>query len=218
MDKIHIYCMPGLGANPKIFEHINLPKDKFELHFLEWKIPLSIEESLEKYAVRISQEITHKNPVLLGVSFGGILMQEVSKIITFKKIILISSIKSHHEFPNRLKLIQITKVYKFFPTKIVENLEQYTKYFLGDFLKKRAELYEMYLSVKDALYMKWAIYNVLHWQQDSAPENTLHIHGNKDHVFPSKHIKNFVLVDQGTHVMILLKAKIISDIIIRNLT
>ena len=129
--------MPGLGANPKIFEHISLPKDMFELHFLEWKTPLSIEEPLEEYARRMSQDIIHKNPVLLGVSFGGILMQEVSKIIPFKKIILISTIKSHHEFPNRLKLIQRTKVYKFFPTKIVENLDQYTKYFLGDFLKKK---------------------------------------------------------------------------------
>ena len=119
MDKIHIYCMPGLGANPKIFENIILPKDTFELHFLQWKIPLSIEEPLEKYAIRMSKDIIHKNPVLLGVSFGGILMQEISKIITFKKIILISTIKSHHEFPNRLKLIQRTKVYKFSLPKLL---------------------------------------------------------------------------------------------------
>ncbi len=218
MDKTHIYCMPGLGANPAIFENISLPEDRFELHFLEWKIPLSIEETLEEYAIRMSKDIIHKSPVLLGVSFGGILMQEVSKIIPFKKIILISTIKSHHEFPNRLKLIQRTKAYRFFPTKIVENLDHYTKYFLGDFLKKRAELYKMYLSVKDALYMKWAIFNVLHWKQDTLPLNTLHIHGNKDHVFPSKNINNFVVVDEGTHVMILLKAKKISEIIIKYLT
>ena len=218
MDKIQIYCMPGLGANPKIFEHIFLPKEMFQLHFLEWKIPLSPDESLEEYAIRMSQDISHRNPVLMGVSFGGILVQEISKIIPVKKVILISSIKSHYEFPNRLKLIQLTKAYKLFPTKIIEDLEYYTKYFLGDFLKKRAEIYEKYLSVKDARYMKWAIYNVLHWRQEEPPLNSLHIHGNNDHVFPSKYINNYTLVDKGTHIMILLKAKIISDIICKSLT
>jgi hypothetical protein len=75
----------------------------------------------------------------------------------------------------------------------------------------------MYLSIKDARYMKWAIYNVLHWQQENAPKNILHIHGNDDHVFPSKHINNFILVNKGTHVMILLKAKEISEIIYKNI-
>ena len=45
MEKIHLYCMPGLGASSKIFERISLPKDKFELHFLEWKIPTSLDET-----------------------------------------------------------------------------------------------------------------------------------------------------------------------------
>ena len=218
MEKVQIYCMPGLGASPKIFEHISLPKDTFELHFLEWKIPLSLDESLEDYAKRMCEEIIHKNPVLLGVSFGGILVQEIAKIIEVQKIILVSSIKSHHEFPYRLKLIQITKAYKLFPAKIVEHLEDYTKYFLGDFLKKRAELYAMYLSVRNADYMRWSIHQVLHWKQENPPENILHIHGNDDHVFPSKHIKNFIQVDTGNHVMILLKAKVISKIISKSLT
>jgi len=145
-------------------------------------------------------------------------VQEIAKIIAVKKIILVSSIKSHHEFPNRLKLLQKTKAYKFFPTKIIENFDKYKKYFLGDFLKKRADLYSLYLSVNDALYLKWAIYTILHWQQDKIPENILHIHGNNDHVFPSKHIHNFTEINNGSHVMILLKANEISTIIYKNLT
>jgi len=218
MKKIQIYFMPGLGANPKIFEHISLPKDRFEIHLLEWKIPVSENESIQDYAQRMAYEIKHQNPVLLGVSFGGVLVQEIAKIIAVKKIILVSSIKSHYEFPNRLKLLQKTKAYKFFPTRIIENFDKYKKYFLGDFLKKRADLYTLYLSVNDALYLKWAIYTLLHWQQDKIPENILHIHGNNDHVFPSKHIHNFTQINKGTHVMILLKANEISTIIYKNLT
>ena len=213
MEKKHIYFMPGLGANSKIFEYISLPKDQFDVHLLEWKIPVSEEESIEDYAKRMTGEIKHENPVLLGVSFGGVLVQEIAKIIAVEKIILVSSIKSHHELPNRLKLLQKTKGYKFFPTKIIENFEKYKKYFLGDFLRKRADLYTNYLSVNDAKYLNWALYSLLHWQQEKASKNTDHIHGDNDHIFPSKHIKNFIKINDGTHVMILLKAKEISEII-----
>jgi len=216
MKKTQIYFMPGLGANPKIFEHISLPKDTFEMHLLEWKTPVSEDQSIQDYAQRMAYEIKHQNPVLLGVSFGGVLVQEIAKIIDVEKIILVSSIKSHHEFPNRLKFLQKTKGYKFFPTKIIENFDKYKKYFLGDFLKKRADLYTNYLSVNDAKYLKWALHSLLHWQQENAPKNIVHIHGDNDHIFPSKHIKNFIKINNGTHVMILLKAKEISEIIIKS--
>jgi surfactin synthase thioesterase subunit len=218
MAKIQLYCMPGLGASIKIFEYISLPKDQFEIHLLEWKIPLSLDESIEDYTKRMCEDITHENPILMGVSFGGILVQEMAKIIDVQEIIIISSIKSHHELPNRLKVIRDTRAYKLFPSKIAENLDEYTKYFLGDFLKKKAELYKMYLSVRNAEYMKWAIYNVLHWKQENPLKNILHIHGTDDPVFPHKHLKDFIPVEGGKHEMILMKAKTISEIIRNHLT
>lgn len=218
MSKQHLYCFPGLGASSKIFEYISLPEDEFEIHLLEWKMPLSLNESIQEYATRICDEIKHENPILMGVSFGGMIVQEMSKIIPTERVIIVSSIKSHHELPNRLKVIRDTRAYKLFPAKIAENLEEYTKYFFGDFLKKRAELYKMYLSVRNADYMKWAIYNVLHWKQETPSENIIHIQGTDDHVFPHKHIKDFIPVEKGTHAMILMKAKTISQIIRNHLT
>lgn len=218
MAKIPIYCIPGLGASPQIFEHINLPEEQFEIHLLEWKIPLSLDEGIQSYAQRMCEDIAHERPVLIGVSFGGMLVQEMSKLIDVAHTIIISSVKSHHELPNRLRLAKITKAYKLFPTGLVENFEEYTKYFLGDYLKKRAELYKMYLSVRDKRYMQWAIYNVLHWRQEAPLKNTLHIHGTDDNVFPVKHIKDYHPIEKGTHVMILMKAKSISQIICNTLT
>ena len=213
----HVYCFPGLGASTKIFEYINLPQESFEIHLLEWKMPLSINESIQEYATRISKEIIHENPVLIGVSFGGMIVQEISKVINTEKVIIISSVKTHNELPKRLKVIRDTRAYKLFPAKIAENIEEYTKYFFGDFLKKRAELYKMYLSVRNPEYMKWAIYNVLHWKQETPPKNIIHIQGTDDRVFPHKHIKDFIPVENGTHVMILMKAKTISKIIEKSL-
>ena len=39
--------MPGLAAGPAIFERIKLPPETFEVHFLEWEIPLE-NESLSR--------------------------------------------------------------------------------------------------------------------------------------------------------------------------
>lgn len=216
--KTHLYFVPGLAASPKIFEYITLPEALFELHFLAWKIPLSIEESIESYAKRMCEEIRHPNPVLIGVSFGGIMVQEMSKHITCKKVILISSIKNNTELPKRFKIVQATKIYKLFPAKFFANIEDYTAYFLGDYLKKRAKLYELYLSVRNPMYLHWAIYHVLHWQQTESLNNIAHIHGIDDPVFPIKNIKNCIEIKDGTHAMILMKAKQISKHILEILT
>lgn len=212
-QKTHIYFVPGLAANTKIFEYLTFDDNLFEAHFLDWIIPLSTDESIESYASRMCESITHPKPVLVGVSFGGVMVQEMSKIIDCKKTIIISSIKSNKELPNRLKIAQKTKAYKLFPTKIVENIENYEHLFLGEYLKKRAELYKMYLSIRNATYLEWAIHNVLNWKQDYELDGVIHIHGNKDEIFPSKHIKNYIEIDNGTHIMILNKARIISKIL-----
>lgn len=212
-EKIHLYFVPGLAANTKIFEHIHLPEESFELHFLDWLIPLSVEESIESYAKRMCEKITHKHVFLIGVSFGGVMVQEMSKHIHPEKVVIISSIKSNKELPNRLKFAQKTKAYKLFPSKIVENIEDYEYLFWGDYLKKRAELYKMYLSIRNSDYLQWAIHNVLNWEQDFELDNVIHIHGNNDEVFPIKHINNAIEIENGTHIMILNKAKTISSIL-----
>lgn len=212
-EKIHIYFVPGLAASPKIFEFLKFPEEKYELHYLEWLLPLSDKESIVDYAKRMASLVTKSNPVLVGVSFGGIMVQEMSKHIDSKKIILISSVKSRDELPKRLKAIQLTKAYKLFPAKVITNIEEFSIYAFGDFAKKRVDLYKEYLTVRNTKYLGWAIYNVLHWKQPLPLENILHIHGNDDSVFPIKHIKNCVTIDKGTHVMILNKAKSISKII-----
>jgi len=215
MEINHLYFVPGLAASSKIFEHINLPKEQFEIHFLEWLVPESQNESIEHYAKRMCEGITHENPILIGVSFGGIIVQEMSKLIKTKKIIIISSVKSNQELPKRLKFAKTTKAYKLIPTKAVSNLENLAKYAFGETAKKRVDLYKKYLSMRDNDYLPWAIHNVLNWQQEKPMSNIIHIHGNNDGVFPIKHVKNCRVIEGGTHIMILNKAKRISKLLIK---
>lgn len=199
--------MPGLAASTSIFENIKLPEDQFEMVFLEWFLP-NDKESIESYAKRMNEKILHENPVLIGVSFGGILVQEMAKLIPTNKVIIISSVKSNTEFPPRLKMAKATKVYKILPTQLLANVELLVKYAFGStIVKKRLKLYEKYLSVRDKKYLDWSIENVLLWPQKSAHENTIHIQGDADEVFPIKNIQNCIVVKGGTHIMIINKFK-----------
>ena len=82
-NKTHVYFMPGMCANPLIFERIKLNKN-FIPHYLSWIHPLK-NESLSKYVVRLSETIKHKDAILIGVSFGGVIVQELSKILKIKR-------------------------------------------------------------------------------------------------------------------------------------
>lgn len=199
--------MPGLAAGPSIFENIKLPEEQFEMYFLEWFLPIE-NESIESYALRMTQKITHDNPVLIGVSFGGVLVQEMAKIIQTDKVIIISSVKTNKEFPSRFKIARNTKAYKLIPTQLLADIEKLVKYAFGDnIVAKRLKLYEKYLSVRDKHYLDWAIETILCWNQKEINEAVIHIHGDEDEVFPIKHIRKCIVVKGGTHIMILNKFK-----------
>ena len=212
-DKIHIYFMPGLAASSKIFEYIKLSEEKYKVHYLEWIAPESEKETLSDYAAKYLPLIKHEQPVLIGVSFGGLLVQELSRLLETRKVIIISSIKYRSEMPRRLRFLKNSQAYKFFPSRKLSRIDDFSKYDFHPHLKKKTELYNKYMSVRDEKYLNWAIHNVLHWKNTSPQENIIHIHGNKDEIFPIKYIKNCIPVEGGTHAMIIVKAKKISAII-----
>ncbi|WP_320814383.1 alpha/beta hydrolase [Flavobacterium sp.] len=210
MSKIPVYFMPGLAASPTIFENIKLPEDEFEIIFLEWFVPFN-KESLEDYALRMTKNIKHENPVLIGVSFGGILVQEMAKHINVRKTIIISSVKSNKEFPRRMKIAKSTMAYKLIPTQLLSNVEALAKYAFGNTVTKRLELYEKYLYMRDKKYLDWAIESIILWKNDKADENVVHIHGLEDEIFPIKYISNCIPVKGGTHIMIINKYKWLNE-------
>lgn len=202
MSKIAVYFMPGLAASSSIFERIDLPKDTFEIHLLEWFMPEK-KETLKSYAQRMAQKVTHDNAVLVGVSFGGILVQEMASFLNLKKLIIVSSVKTNRELPRRMKIAKTTKAYKLLPTGLLHDVEKLVKYAFGDVIKRKLKLYEQFLHMRNKEYLDWAIEQVICWNRQKIDPNVIHIHGDADEVFPVKYIKDFISVKGGTHVMIL---------------
>lgn len=205
-EKIHVYFMPGLATDRSIFENIKLPEDQFEVHFLKWIIP-SKKETLKEYVERMRPYIRHDNCVLIGVSFGGVIVQELSNYINVRRLIIISSVKCREELPRRMKFAAKTGSFKLLPTSLLDYLDYIEKLPLNNFLKKRAQLYNKYLAVRNRIYLSWAIEKMVLWDCQKARENVIHIHGDKDLVFPYKYIKGCITVKGGTHIMIINRYK-----------
>lgn len=203
---VPVYFMPGLAVDSSIFEHISLPEDQFEVHFLEWLIPFS-KESLAAYAQRVCKYVKHENVVLIGVSFGGALVQEMSQYISVKRVIIISSVKTKYELPSRMRFSARTGVHKILPLWMLDYVDHFEKIAFNKFLKKRAQLYKKYISVTNKKYLTWAINNMVLWDRETPLEGIVHIHGDLDLVFPYKNIKDCITVKGGTHIMILNRYK-----------
>lgn len=205
-DLIHVYFIPGMAAGKEIFKYISLPEDRFKVHIIEWLIPEK-KETLEHYAARMAALVQEEHPVLVGVSFGGVVAQEMSRYLNPRKTIIISSVKSKYELPWRLRILRKTRAYKLAPTRVIAQITDYRKLAFNDFMRKKLSLYNQYLQVKNPRYLEWAIQQMVCWDRKEIDEQVIHIHGDRDPVFPIQYIQNSIPVAGATHVLILSKAK-----------
>ena len=198
--------MPGLAASSLVFENINLKNSKYQLHRLDWIQPKK-NESLNSYCKRLSKKIKHKEPILLGVSFGGIIVQELDKILNVKKLIIVSSVKTHHEYPVVFKIARDYQLNNALPFGMFDNFVKFSLKLNINKLYKRIDLAERYLTERDERYLEWAVWSLLNWKQGEIREDIIHIHGDKDKVFPINNISNCIKIKGGKHEMIILRAK-----------
>ena len=168
--------------------------------------PPKKDEKITNYSKRLSRLIVHENPILIGVSFGGLIVQELSKIINTRKVFIISSIKTNKESSVSMKFAKKTKSYKLLPVNWLDDFENLIAFVFGPRIKRRVDLYRKYLSVRDKNYLEWSISTIVNWEQEKPIENVVHIHGTRDLIFPVINLKNYIPVEKGDHAIILKRA------------
>ncbi len=207
-----IYLIAGLGADTRVYNNINL-SDEHEVITVDWIEP-AFNETLVTYAQRLIYQYNIKpNSVLIGNSLGGVIAVEMAKFIPVEKVILISSIKTSNEAPWYFKLFRALPVYKLIPGKAFNSMGGMVKPLFGHMSKEDAWLFGDMLKKSSPVFMKWAMYAILHWKNEVIPPNLYHITGDKDLVFDYKRIKNVTIVKGGTHIMIFDKAKEINKLL-----
>lgn len=208
----HIYCISGLGADFRIFQHIRIPDAV--MHPINWETPHK-GESLPAYAKRLSEQILHPQAILLGVSFGGMLATEISKLVAVKKTILISSNRSPKEFPRYLKWAGKMQLHKLVPYHLVTRMAVLNR-FIFDTRSKAEELYlkRMMLKESDVVFIQRAVDMIMRWKAtDSNDSSLIQIHGTKDRLLLPGRIVADHWIEGGGHFMIWNEAEKISNIL-----
>src|SRR5687768_3916317 len=105
-----IYAIPGLGTTEKLY--VNTQIKDVEVIVLQWPKPEKT-DTMQSYARKFLPQINTQNPFcLLGVSFGGMLCTELSKIISPTKVFLISTSKLRKELPWFIRLMKHVPLHK----------------------------------------------------------------------------------------------------------
>lgn len=206
-----LYCISGLGSDQRVFKYLKLP---YEMVPLDW-IPPFKKETLREYALRLSGIIDTMVPFgIIGVSFGGMVAIEISKVLKPEKTILISSAQTENQLPAWYKFIGKLNIIPILPA-FCFNLSP----FLGVKLlgAQSKKLLTNILQDTDPKFVKWAIHAICTWYNNVVLQNILQIHGNKVLLLPLSKDMNVTIIEGGRHFMIVDKAEEISAFINKKL-
>jgi len=206
----NIYIFSGLGADERVFQKLNL--SGFSTTFINWIKP-DTDETIENYSSRLLSQIKTEQPILIGLSFGGLIAIEVAKLVDTDKVILISSAKTRNEIPFYFRFIGLTRMHKIIPTILLKQSSFLTYWFFGTETSFDKQLLKQILIDTDKDFLKWAIDRVVRWRNLTTINNLKQIHGTNDRILPYSFLKPDKTVKDGGHFMILNKATEISSIL-----
>lgn len=205
-----VYILSGLGADERVFRYLDF-KD-LDVTFVQWIPPLP-NESINHYAQRINEQIKHKNPILIGLSFGGIMATELAKIIRVEQLILISSLKTRVEIPVVYRLAGWLRLHRLIPYSFLKKDHSLNRWLFGVIRKNDKDLFKRVLADTDIDFLKWAINCIVKWNNTQLHHNLFHIHGTNDKLLPIRKSGKVIPIKDGGHLMVLDKAKQVSEVL-----
>lgn len=207
LENLKIYAFSGLGADSRVFNYLNLDVD---LKVIDWIEPKK-NESIESYARRLSTLIdTNQNFGLMGVSFGGLVAVEVSKLLHPKFTILISSVASKQEISKFFQLVGRSGILNLIPKKLFDPPRKLAHYLFG---ARNKDLLNQILDATDLKFAKWAVQELTRWKNNEQIPNMIRIHGTQDKLLPWNGTGNVELIEKGEHFMVVDHADEVSRVI-----
>jgi pimeloyl-ACP methyl ester carboxylesterase len=206
-----IYGISGLGADERAFSKLNLLPG-VRLQVLPWLQPHP-GEPIGDYALRMSKGITEPDPILMGLSFGGIMCTEIARQVPVKKIIIISSIKTSAALPGWMRTVSFLRLYKIVPLKSSRFTASIQNRFLGVTGGEDRQVAEHYRKHADIRYVNWAVDKIMNWKNNWVHPRIFHIHGDNDKMFPIRKVRPDFCIKRGGHFMIMNRAPEVSDCI-----
>ncbi len=205
-----LYIFTGLGGDERIFQHLDF--SGFSVTFIKWNIPKK-NQDIQDYATQLLSQIKSDKPVLIGLSFGGLMAIEIAKQIKTEKVILIASAKTKSEIPFYYRIAGRIGVHKLIPVRIYKKQNILPNWAFRSKLTPERQLLQQILAETNPVFLKWAIDKIVTWENQTIVENIFHIHGSHDRLLPKRYIKSNITIQNGGHLITLSKADDINRIL-----
>jgi len=203
-----LFLFSGLGADKRVFNFLNL--SEYNIHHVAWIKPDG-KESLAEYAKKLLPQIIKEKPILLGVSFGGVIALEIAKLMEVEKIILISSAKTPDAIPSYFKIMAMLKLQNLMPAHAIKKPSEMLFWLFGVDTLEHRNLLTSIMADTDERFFSWAIKTISSWKNNIIVDRVIQIHGTKDRIL-NLQTADFV-IKGGGHFMVVSRAKEISEII-----
>lgn len=195
-----IYAISGLGMDKEAFAKLDLCG--YKMVYVEWLKP-DVNESFEAYTLRLANHysIPQKGAYVIGLSLGGMCLVELAKQYNFEKVVLISTIKTKYELPAIYRLSKYFPLYKLLPDKKLTFSKLFLNWFFTSDNKEEKVVLRKVINEIDPTFLKWGMHNIINWNNEKLPTDFLHIHGQKDRIFPIRKIKYVMRIREGGHIL-----------------
>lgn len=210
---VPLILLPGLAASCEVFEP---QRKRFpSLIVPEWPKP-DRGETLSQYAERFAASLIPVGPCVLGgLSFGGMLAQEMTRFLQPRGLILIATIRGPDELPLYAKAGRSLR--GLIPWLPVGCLQQLSRVMecpgVRSVFPFRRILARQFREADRELFC-WSLDQIVRWP--AAPVVTCptwHIHGDRDPVLPASRTSPDRLVPGGGHVLTLTHPQAVNDYI-----
>jgi pimeloyl-ACP methyl ester carboxylesterase len=212
MEKPVCYILSGLGADERVFDQIDF--GPFAPVFIPWEPLGHRNQTLESYVKQLSRHVQTSDPILIGISFGGIVAQEMSALFGNCPVLIMSSVIMRSELPFSMRLSGLIGLHKLIPIKRVLKNNSINHWHFGTKTESERKTLDQILADSDPVFTKWAIHQVANWERtEKVPAKVLHIHGEADRIFPISKVTPDYTIPAGTHFMTVSKHVEVSKII-----
>ncbi len=205
-----LYLLPGLGADKRLFGKLDL--DGYDVHYLEWP-PMPLGSTLSDYARALAPSIDATRPhILIGVSMGGMVAQELAAITHPAKVIIVSSWKGPQEMPRPLRMLRGTHPERLLTPTVLKQTLPLARWQMGVEDPEDVALFNDLVAVFSLDQLKAQINACITW--NGPPErlkDLVHIHGDQDRLMPIGHVHDACRIRGGSHFMVYSKAKEVGE-------
>ena len=193
-----ILLLTGMTPDARIFERL------FELlptaSVVPW-IPPAAHECIQEYACRLADSISVRGDVVVcGVSFGGIIAQELAIQLNARACVLISSVRGVRQLPPWYRML---RPFAIGPVEAILGAVGLAADLCPARLRTNSTTRLTKLAGDAGAWHRWATASVLRWVPSRELEKLriVQIHGGHDTTFPMRYVNPDVVIANGGHVL-----------------